>query len=344
MKQHLNTLFVFTKGAYLSKEGQAVVIKVEGEQRLRVPIHNLGGIVCFGAVGASPHLLGLCAEEGVAVSFLTQHGRLRARVVGFTPGNVLLRREQYRRADDDAFSRHVAGAMITAKIANARTVLLRGQRDQSSPDERLVPAIDQLAESARAAANPVRSPTLDELRGVEGNAARVYFEVLDTLITLNKEHFAMHERTRRPPLDKINALLSFLYAMLTHDARSACESCGLDPAVGFLHRDRPGRPSLALDLMEELRPVLCDRLALSLINRKQVNPGGFESTESGAVTMDERTRKTVVEAYQKRKQDELTHPYLGDRVSLGLVLHLQARLLSRVLRGELDSYPAFIWK
>lgn len=344
MKQHLNTLFVFSKGAYLSKEGQAVAIKVEGEMRLRVPIHHLGGIVCFGAVGASPHLMGLCAEEGVSISFLSQHGRLRARVVGFTPGNVLLRREQYRKADDEIFTRRVAGSMITAKIANARTILLRGQRDLATPNERLAPAIEQLAGSARLAANQTRSPTLDELRGVEGNAARVYFDVFDTLITSSRTDFTMRERTRRPPMDKINALLSFLYAMLSHDARSACESCGLDPAVGFLHRDRPGRPSLALDLMEELRPILCDRLALSLINRKQVHANGFEVTESGAVRMNEETRKTVVGAYQKRKQDELIHPYLGDSVSLGLMVHLQARLLSRVVRGELESYPAFIWK
>lgn len=344
MKQHLNTLFVFTKGAFLSKEGQAVVIKVDGEKRMRVPVHHLGGIACFGAVGASPHLLELCAEEGVSVSFLSQHGRLRARVTGFTKGNVLLRREQYRKADDIDFCRDVAGAMIVAKIANGRTVLLRGKRDIPKPDSRLAPSIVQLADSVTTAANSIRCPSLNELRGVEGNAARIYFDVFSGLLTTDKEQFAMTERTRRPPLDRMNALLSFLYAMLSHDARSACEACGLDPAVGFLHRDRPGRPSLALDLMEELRPVLCDRLALTLINRKQVSAKGFDYTESGAVRMSEKTRKAVVEAYQKRKQDELIHPYLGERVSLGLVVHLQARLLSRVLRGELNSYPAFIWK
>jgi len=344
MKQHLNTLFVFTKGAYLSKEGQAVVVKVDREQRLRVPVHHLGGIVCFGAVGASPQLMALCAEEGVSISFLSQNGRLRARVVGFTPGNVLLRREQYRQADDSSASRELAGPMVAAKIANQRTVLLRGQRESKNKEASLAFAIQQLAQSARTASSARQCPSLDELRGVEGMAARAYFGTFNSLLTVAKESFSMKERSRRPPLDRLNALLSFLYAMLAHDARSACEACGLDPAVGFLHRDRPGRPSLALDLMEELRPVLCDRLALTLINRRQVSPAGFDITESGAVRMKENTRKAVVEAYQKRKKDELVHPYLDERVSLGLAVHLQARLLARRLRGEIDSYPPFIWR
>lgn len=344
MKQHLNTLFVFTRGAYLKKSGRTVVVSADGETRLRVPLHHLGGIVCFGAVGASPQLMGLCAEEGVSISFLSEHGRLRARVVGFTSGNVLLRREQYRRADDEPASLALARPVVAAKVANARTVLLRGMRDGPDPAGRLARAADRLGLSARAAMNEVRTGTLDALRGVEGEAAREYFAALDGLITADQEDFAMKQRSRRPPLDRLNALLSFLYAMLGHDARAACESCGLDAAVGFLHRDRPGRPSLALDMMEELRPVLCDRLALSLINRRQVRPGGFEVTESGAVNMTESTRKAVVAAYQKRKQDELIHPFLREKVSLGLVVHLQARLLARVLRGELDSYPAFVWR
>lgn len=344
MKQHLNTLFIFTQGAYLRKDGHAVAVRTGEETRLRVPLHHLGGIVCFGAVGASPQLMGMCADEGVSISFLSEHGRLRARVVGFTAGNVLLRREQYRRADDESASLELARPMVAAKIANARTALLRGIRDVQDPEERLARAADRLELSARATMNRVRSSTLEALRGVEGEAAREYFGALDALITADREGFKMTQRTRRPPMDRLNALLSFLYAMLGHDARAACESCGLDPAVGFLHRDRPGRPSLALDLMEELRPALCDRLAVSLINRLQVRPQGFVVTESGAVNMTEKTRRTVVEAYQKRKQGELRHPFLGEKVSLGLVVHLQARLLARVLRGELDSYPAFVWR
>lgn len=344
MKQHLNTLFVFTQGAYLAKDGQTVAVRVERDTRLRVPLHHLGGIVCFGTVGASSHLMAACAEEGVAISFLSEHGRLRARVVGFTPGNVLLRRDQYRRADDPEGARAIAGPMVAAKIANARSVLLRGIRDAGDAEGRLARAAERMEHSVRLAMDPRKTPTLDALRGAEGEAARVYFDALDALVTVSREDFAMRERSRRPPMDPLNALLSFLYTMLGHDARAACEACGLDPAVGFLHRDRPGRPSLALDLMEELRPVLCDRLALSLINRKQVSPGGFETTESGAVRMTEATRKVVVDAFQRRKQEELKHPYLGERVSLGLVVHLQARMLARVVRGELDGYPAFIWK
>jgi CRISPR-associated protein Cas1 len=288
--------------------------------------------------------MALCAEEGVSISFLSTHGRLRARVVGFTRGNVLVRREQYRRADDDVVSCEIARPMVAAKIANARTVLLRGIRDAGDRDGRLAKAAERLARSARNAMEPSRSPTGDALRGIEGEAARLYFGAFDALVTVDNEDFSMRQRTRRPPLDRLNALLSFLYALLCHDARAACEACGLDPAVGFLHRDRPGRPSLALDLMEELRPVLCDRLALSLVNRRQVTSRGFEVTESGAVRMSEKTRKTVVEAFQRRKQDELLHPFLRERVSLGLVVHLQARLLGRLLRSELDSYPAFVWR
>ena len=344
MKRHLNTLFVFTHGAYLAKDGEAVVVRVERETKLRVPIHQLGGIVCFGGVGASPKLFALCADNGVSVSFLSQSGRLRARVVGFTPGNVLLRREQYRLADNEPFSIEVARCVVAAKIANARTVLQRAIRESRDSSGLLASASARMANSARRAVDGKTPASLDELRGVEGEAARTYFGVFGQLVSANREAFSCQGRSRRPPLDRMNALLSFLYSMLAHDARSACEACGLDAAVGFLHRDRPGRPSLALDLIEELRPVLCDRLALSMVNRRQLRPTDFEVTESGGVVMKEKGRKEVVRAFQKRKQGELIHPYLGERTTLGLVVHLQARLLSRLVRGELDSYPAFIWK
>ncbi len=344
MKQHLNTLFVQTDGAWLKKEGQTIAVVVEGEVRMRVPVHTIGGIACFGRINATTPLLALCAENDVAVSFLNQYGRLQARVTGFTKGNVLLRRDQYRAADDEARSCAVAGPMVAAKIANSRTTLLRGARDHGDPGGDIASACMRMAPCAEAA---IQSASLDDIRGHEGDAANIYFGVLDRLVTLGspeRDAFRFVTRSRRPPRDHFNCLLSFLYSMLAHDARSACESCGLDPAVGFLHRDRPGRPSLALDLMEELRSFLCDRLVLSLINRRQIRSSDFETMEGGAVLLSDNARRTVLAAYQKRKQEEIIHPYLGERVTVGLLVHLQARLLSRVLRGELKVYPAFVWR
>lgn len=343
MKHHLNTLFVTTQGAYLAKDGNAVEVKVERECKLRVPLINLGGIVCFGQVSASPALMAMCASSGVAVTFLTEHGRFLARVSGFTPGNVLLRREQYRCADDTGGTLAIARNIIAAKIANGRTVLLRAARDYPDASKRT----DLEWAAARMGGDIQRarqSGNLDHARGIEGDSASTYFGVFNELLTVQRESFQFTVRSRRPPLDPVNALLSFLYAMLGHDARSACEASGLDPAVGFLHRDRPGRPGLALDLMEELRPILADRLVVSLINRQQVRADGFGTTEAGGVEMDDATRKVVLTAYQERKQEELLHPFLGEKTTMGLVIHLQARLLARHLRGELDAYPPFIWK
>lgn len=343
MKRHLNTLFVTTQGAYLSKEGLAVRVQVGKETKLRIPLHTLGGIVCFGRISCSPYLMGACGEAGVSISFLTERGRFLARVHGYTPGNVLLRREQYRRADRPEASVAIARAMVAAKIANARTALLRASRDH--PDNGDPAELrNALARMDRCLAEAQASPTLDDLRGTEGEAARAYFGVFGHLVTSQKEDFAFQARSRRPPLDRANALLSFLYALLAHDARAACEASGLDPAVGFLHRDRPGRPGLALDLMEEFRVFLADRLALSLINRRQVQASGFQVAPSGGVRMDDDTRRTVLVAYQKRKQEEIRHPFLGETTTVGLLLHLQARLLARHLRGDLDGYPPFIWK
>lgn len=343
MKQHLNTLFVTTQGAYLHQYGEALVVKVEEEAKLQLPLHLLGGIVCFGQVSVSPWLMAKCAEQGVAISFLSEQGKFLARVMGFTPGNVLLRREQYRRADDGPASAAIARNVVAAKIANARTVLLRGARDHPDEKDR-----GELAKAAARLAYGLRqlrdSGDLDLVRGIEGESANAYFGVFDHLITAQREGFAFAGRSRRPPLDPVNALLSFLYAMLGHDARAACESAGLDSQVGFLHRDRAGRPGLALDLMEEFRPFLADRLALSLINRQQVRGDGFRKAASGGVEMDDETRKAVLTAYQKRKQDKVTHPFLGEEVTVGLLLHLQARLLARHLRGDLDAYPPFVWK
>ena len=343
MKKHLNTLFVTTQGAYLSKEGQTVVVRVERETRLRIPIHTIGGIVCFGNIMCSPFLMGFCAERDVAVSFLTERGRFLARVQGPVSGNVLLRREQYRRADDMNASAQMAKSVLTGKLANCRTVLQRALRDHSpklnaekvrEASRKIGQSLDQLQQDL----------SLNVLRGIEGEAARTYFSAFDHLIISQKEDFIFRERNRRPPLDRVNCLLSFLYTLVLHDVRSALESVGLDPAVGFLHRDRPGRPGLALDIMEEFRPFLADRLTLSLINLKQVRANGFKGMESGAVLMDDETRKAVLVGYQKRKQDEILHPFLEEKVTIGLLFHMQALLLARCLRGDLDGYPTFIWK
>ncbi len=343
MKKHLNTLFVTTQGAYLAKEGETVVVKVEKEIRLRVPIHTIGGIVCFGQVGCSPYLMGFCAERDVALSFLSERGRFLARVQGPVSGNVLLRREQYRRADDLDTSSSIAKALLIGKLANCRTVLQRALRDHSkklNPDE-----VSHASQRIKGYLKEIQSDLpLNVLRGIEGEAARTYFSVFDHLITSQKNDFYFHGRNRRPPLDNVNCLLSFLYTILLHDIRSALESVGLDSAVGFLHRDRPGRPGLSLDLMEEFRPFIADRLVLSLVNLSQVKKKGFQKKESGAVMMNDDTRKTVLVAYQKRKQDEIIHPFLNEKVSIGLLFHIQALLLARYLRGDLDGYPPFIWK
>lgn len=343
MKKLANTLYVTTQGSYLAKEGETVVVRIEGQPRLRVPIHNLQGIVCFGQVGASPALMGLCGRRGVLLSFLSERGRFLARVQGPVSGNVLLRRRQYRLADDPTACTALARGFVAGKLLNCRAVLLRAARDR--PDATGAALLRQAADSLAAVGERLeREGDLDGLRGLEGEAARAYFGVFDHLITGDREHFAFHGRNRRPPLDNVNALLSFLYVLLAGDVASALEGVGLDPAVGFLHADRPGRPSLALDLMEEMRPILADRLALSLINRRQVKPGGFTTTESGAVSMDEDTRKTVLAAYQKRKQDVIKHEFLEERFAMGLLPHAQALLLARCLRGDIDAYPPHLWR
>ncbi len=343
MKKLLNTLFVTTQGAYLAKEGETVAVKIEGKTRLQIPVHTLAGIVCFGQISCSPFLMGFCAENNVAISFLTEYGRFLAKVQGPVSGNVLLRREQYRRSDDLAASTTLARSVIIGKISNCRAVLQRVLRDHSDKidKEAITAAIVRLNSILMHVKTDL---SLNELRGYEGEAAQVYFRVFDHLIVSQKDHFFFQERNRRPPLDRVNCLLSFIYTLVMHDIRSALECVGLDPAVGFLHRDRPGRPSLALDIMEEFRPFLADRLALSLINLSQVKAKGFKEMESGAVLMDDETRKSLLVAYQKRKQDEIIHPFLKEKLAVGLLFHAQALLLARCLRDDLDGYPSFLWK
>lgn len=340
MKKLLNTLYVTTQGVYLRREGETMVASLERETKLRLPIHTLSGIVCFGNVMCSPFLLGLCGERNVHVSFLTEYGRFLARVSGPISGNVLLRREQMRRADSAPAVCDIARNVILGKITNCRTVLQRAVRDHGDK-----PA---LADAIRALAGGIQrvrlADDIDVLRGLEGEAASHYFGVFDDLIVAQKTEFSMQGRSRRPPLDPLNAVLSFLYTLLTHDCASALEGVGLDPQVGYLHTLRSGRASLALDLMEEFRSVLADRVALSLINLAQINAAGFKTSESGAVIMTDDTRKTVLQAWQKKKQETLQHPFLDEKVEIGLLPHVQALLLARHLRGDLDAYPPFLLK
>jgi len=343
MKKHLNTLFVTTQGAYLAKDGETVAVRIEQKTVLRIPIHTLEGIVCFGSIGCSPYLMGFCAEKDVTISFLTEYGRFLAMVKGPVSGNVLLRRKQFRMADDPDISTQVAGFVLTGKISNCRTVLKRSIRDHGDKldQDALKKVSDRLLVHIQKG---LQKDNLDRIRGIEGDAAHRYFSVFDQLIVRNKDFFSFSGRNRRPPTDRVNCLLSFVYTLLVHDVRSALESVGLDPAVGFLHRDRPGRPGLALDIMEEFRPFLADRLVLSLINRGQVKSDGFIIKESGAVHMDDETRKTVLTTYQKRKQENLVHPFLNEKVQIGNLFFIQALLLARFIRGDLDGYPPFIWK
>lgn len=343
MKKLLNTLFVTTQGAYLCHEGESVLVRIEQEIKLRVPIHTLGGIVCFGQVSCSHPLMGLCGERGVAISYLSERGQFFARVNGPVSGNVLLRREQYRRAEQPQATASLARTVVIGKVANARTVLQRAARDHAEKGgvgeiEKAVLRLGGLLEELK------KDVPVEVLRGKEGEAANVYFGNFNSLITAQKDDFFFTVRSRRPPLDNINALLSFIYTLLVHDAAAALEGVGLDPQVGYLHALRPGRPALALDLIEEFRPFLADRLALSLVNLRQVQAKGFTKSESGAVVMDDETRKTVLVSYQKRKQEEILHPFLEETVSIGLLFHVQALLMARHLRGDLDAYPPFLWR
>ncbi len=343
MRRLLNTLYVTTQGAYLSREREEVVVQAEGATLLRVPIHTLEGIACFGQVSCSPWLIELCGKRGVDISFLSLYGRFWGRVVGPASGNVLLRREQYRQADDLCKSAEIARAIVAAKVANSRCVLQRAVRDY--PDKPGTSDIEDAVHRLGLVLKELQKPiALDTVRGKEGEAARHYYACFDHLITVDGDDFRFTERSRRPPMDNINALLSFVYTLLMRDVASAVQVVGLDPQVGFLHRDRPGRPGLALDLMEELRAFVADRLTLSLVNRQQINGTGFRRSESGAVLMEEDTRKAVIIAYQKRKQDEIEHPFLDEKVPIGLLPFVQALLLARYLRGDIDGYPPFFWR
>lgn len=346
MRRHINTLYVTSAGAWVNKDGANIVVSVDGAERGRVPVHMIGSLVCIGRVSLSPQLMGFCAEQGVSIAFLTEAGRFLARVEGPTQGNVLLRREQYRRSDDESATAALVTAFVTGKTLNQRTVIRRALRDHSETlSDTARKALDVTEAKLSDILRRIQKPQgTDSLRGLEGEAANAYFGVFDHLIGQQKESFRFNGRSRRPPLDPVNALLSLLYTLIVHDCRSALEAFGLDPYVGFLHRDRPGRPSLALDLMEELRPLVADRVALSLINRRQLGEGDFRHMENGAVLLTDDGRKTVITAFQERKKEEIVHPFLNEKTTVGLIAHTQAQLLSRHLRGDLDGYPPFVWK
>lgn len=342
MRKLGNVLYVTTPEAYLSLDGETVVVKKEEGSGMRLPLHNLEEIICFNYPGVSPALMGACAERNIGLCFLKPNGRFLARVTGRVKGNLLLRKRQYELSQDAGATVAIAKSVVLGKVANCRTVIERAIRDHAL----LVNAAElrEVSDALKATLQAVQAEkTTDAVRGLEGNAASRYFGVFGQLVLQQQEAFAFETRSRRPPLDNMNALLSFLYTLLSQEVASALESVGLDPYVGFLHTDRPGRPSLALDMMEELRPVFCDRLALSLVNRKQIRGTGFTRKESGGVLMDDETRKEVLSAWQKRKQEEVLHPYLKERIAWGLLPHVQATLLARHLRGDLDAYPPFFW-
>jgi CRISPR-associated protein Cas1 len=346
MRRQLNTLYVTTEGAWLKKDGANVVMEVDGDERARLPIHMLTSVVCFGRVLVSPPLLGYCAEQGVSVAYLSANGRFLARVEGPVAGNVLLRREQYRVSDDLPRAALIVRNVVASKLYNQRAVVSRALRDHGDTLSDVArDAMERTQKRLSIIARRLRTEAdVDVLRGLEGEAAQSYFGVFGHLIRVRDPALQFRTRSRRPPLDAVNAILSFLYTLLTHDCRSALEAVGLDPAVGFLHRDRPGRPSLALDLIEEMRPVIADRLALSLVNRRQLTKRDFKTLENGAVTMTDQARKTLLVAYQERKRDEILHPFIDERIPLGMVPFVQAQLLARHLRGDIDAYPAYLWK
>lgn len=343
MKQLLNTLFVTSEDIYLSLDGENVVANRDKQVVARYPLHTLQNIVSFSYSGASPALMGACADRGIGLAFCTPRGRFLARVCGENTGNVLLRREQYRVADIPERSCRIARNMIFGKLHNARWSVERTIRDHGMrvKKETLSNASKELRNLLPLVAE-VTEP--DTLRGLEGVGAAAYFGVFDEMILNKKQDFFFHGRNRRPPLDRVNAMLSFAYSLLTHDCASALESVGLDAYVGFLHTDRPGRASLALDLMEELRPCMADRFVLTLINNRMLKPEDFLTQDSGAVLLTDDGRRAFLKAWQEKKRETLSHPFLGEKLAWGMIPNIQALLLARYLRGDLDAYPPFLWK
>lgn len=343
MKKLLNTLYITSPDRYLSLDGENVVINENQEIAGRIPLHNIESIITFGYTGASPALIGKCGEMGIAISFMSASGRFLGRTSGAVSGNVLLRRQQYRIADDKDKSLNIAKKFITGKIYNSRWVLERTIRDHALriDTEKFKMKSLYLSNSVKTR---LQCSSADELRGIEGEAAQAYFSVFDDMILQQKDDFVFNIRNRRPPTDKVNALLSFSYTLATGMCTSALEAVGLDPFVGFMHTDRPGRRSLALDLVEEFRALMCDRFVLMLINKKMLSDKDFEKRENGSVIMTDTGRKAFITAWQNRKTQIITHPFLEEKVEWGMLPYVQALLLSRYIRGDLDDYPVFLWK
>ncbi len=343
MKHLLNTLYVTSEDIYLSLEGENVLANRAGQVVARYPLHTLQGIVTFSYAGASAALMGACASRGIGLSFCTPQGKYLASVAGKNNGNVLLRREQYRIADNPTRSASVAGHMIFGKLYNGRWSIERTLRDHAMRVN--TGALQSASAYLRLLADEIiKCQDPDRLRGIEGAAATAYFGIFDELVLHNKPFFHFGHRNRRPPLDPVNALLSFSYTLLTHDCAAALSSVGLDAYVGFLHRDRPGRASLALDLMEELRPCFADRFVLTMVNRRRLAESDFQQQGNGAVLLTDSARRLFLSAWQEKKRETITHPYLKEKMEWGMIPYVQALLLARYIRGDLDAYPPFLWK
>lgn len=343
MRKLLNTLFITTEDAYLSLEGENVVVNREKQEIARFPLHGLCSILSFSYAGASPALMGACVQRDINLAFCTPRGRFLARTNGMGGGNVLLRRTQYRVADDLVHSCYIARNMIFGKLYNSRWSIERTRRDHKLRINEQ--AFCEASQTIQGLLPTVMKETdMESLRGLEGAGANAYFSVFDDMILREKEDFYYHGRNRRPPLDNVNAMLSFAYSLLTNDCASALESVGMDAYVGFMHRDRPGRVSLALDLMEELRPCLADRFVLTIINNRVLSRDEFEKSESGAVHLTDTARRKFLKSWQERKQEQIKHPYLEEKIPWGLVPYVQALLLARYLRGDMEAYPPFLWK
>ena len=343
MKKLLNTLYINTPDRYLSLDGETVVVSANNKEIGRVPLHNLERIMSFGYAGASPALMGKCVSSGIELVFMSRNGRFLARAEGEVSGNVLLRREQYRIADDPERSLGIARNIIAAKLFNTRWSVERTIREYSMrvDADKLKKCSLYLKDSTK---NALNACNMDTLRGIEGEGAQIYFGIFDELILSQKDKFSFTVRSKRPPMDRINALLSFAYSLATGMCSSALEAVGLDPYVGFMHTDRPGRRSLALDLVEEFRAPLCDRFVLALVNKKQINEKDFEYREDGAVFLTESGRKNFIAAWQKRKDEELKHPFINEKIQWGMLPYVQSLMLARYIRGDLDEYPPFMWK
>jgi CRISPR-associated protein Cas1 len=343
MKRLLNTLYISNPDYYLSLDGENIVARMKDEEVGRIPLHNIDSIITFGYTGASPKLMGYCSDRSISITFLSNHGQYLATVCGQSKGNVILRKEQYRISDNPLMSVRIARNIIAGKVYNSKWVIERAIRDYPMRlDTEKFKA--QSTYLSNALVNVRQVEKIEQLRGIEGEAASVYYSVFNDMILQQKDNFVFNKRNRRPPMDRVNALLSFTYTLLMIMCRTALEAVGLDAYVGFMHTDRPGRPSLALDLMEEMRAVIADRFVLTIINKRIVSASGFHVKENGAVIMDDETRKTVISAWQEKKQEQLIHPFLNEKIEWGMVPYAQSLLLARYIRGDLDEYPPFLWK